>query len=84
MREHSIITIALTGVGETGVNQKTNVCKQGQCGVMSVQTVANKPFCSIKYLVQNLVAIITRFFVSFIKIPVLFKISVLKKLYLVL
>ena len=36
----------------------------------------------IEYLVHNLLIIVTRFFVSFIKIPVLLKISVLKKLYL--
>ena len=36
---------------------------------------------SIEYLVHKLLTIVTRFFVSFIKIPVLLKASVLKKLY---
>ena len=40
--------------------------------------------CSICYLVQNRFAIITRFLVTLIKIPVLLMISAFKKLYLVL
>ena len=49
-----------------------------ESGALSMQTFAYKSV----YLVQSLLAIIIRFFVSFIKIPVLFKISVLKERYL--
>ena len=51
---------------------------RGESGALSMQTFAYKSV----YLVQSLLAIIIRFFVSFIKIPVLFKISVLKERYL--
>ena len=36
-------------------------------------------FISIKYLVHKLLGVVTRFFVSLIKVPTLLKISVLKK-----
>ena len=50
---------------------------------MSLQIFAYV-ICSIYYLVQNHFAIITRFLVTLIKIPVLLMISAFKKIYLVL
>ena len=76
-RGHSIITFALRrGRGGEGVHKNAYVWepKVGRCQGW---------YFFIKRLVHKLITIVTRIFVSFIKTPVLLKISVLKKLYLV-
>ena len=75
IRGHSIITFALSG---GGVHENANVCKR-EGDVTSMQILVY--IFLIEYLVHKLLAIVTRLFVSFIKIPVLlYKISVPKKL----
>ena len=64
--------------GERAPTKIQMYVNRGETGALSMQTFAYKSV----YLVQSLLAIIIRFFVSFIKIPVLFKISVLKERYL--
>ena len=63
------------------VYQNANVCEQGE--EVSHQCERSQINFLIEQLVHKLLATVTRFFVSFIKIPVLLQISVLKKLCLV-
>ena len=68
---YSIITFELKERKEYGVHQNPNVSKQdGGWGSHENANVRIKLF-SIKYLAHKVLAIITRFFVSFIKIPIL-------------
>ena len=67
------------GCSGNGVDENANISKQGGGG--NVSGNVHIYICSIKYLVQNLLAMITRFFVAFIKIAAVFKIPVFKKNY---
>ena len=82
VRGHSITTFTFRGRGTregfikmgTYVNKGTRVSHQCECSHIIFLT---------EYLIHKPLTIVTRFFVSFIKIPVLLKISALKKLHLV-
>ena len=74
---HLIITFALKGGGRS-IKMRT-YANRGR-GV-SHQCERSHIFFLIEYLVHKRVTIVTRFFVSFIKIPVLLKRTILKKLY---
>ena len=65
-----------------GSTKMQTYAKRDRGGVTSMRTLAYIYFL-IKYLIHKLLTIVTRFCVSFIKIPVLLKIC-FKKLYLAL
>ena len=67
LRGHAIITFAVKR--RRGVYQKVNVCEQ-EMGCHVMRTFAYK-FFQMKNLFHKLLAILTRFFAIFIKIPVL-------------
>ena len=61
-----------------GVHQNANISKQGGGDKEGDANARVKPF-SIKYLVHKLNVIVTRFFVSFIKIRILLNLFVIRK-----
>ena len=82
VRGHSITTFTFRGRGtrEGFIKMGTYVNKGRR---VSHQCERSHIFFLTEYLIHKLLTIVTRFFVRLIKIPVLLKISVLKKLHLV-
>ena len=74
IREHSIIKFALRG---EGVPSKCEHMQTGGREIMSLRIFASH-INFFKYFFHKLLAIITRFFVGFVNISALLKISVLR------